>query len=415
MATYSVSELTGAVSAVLTRAFPDEVWVRGEVRDLSRPSSGHVYFSLVDPESGSGHQHLLHVTLFASDRDAVNRLLTKTGALRMADGIEVRIRGSVGLYERRGTVQLRMTWIDPEYTAGRLAAARDRLLGALGAEGLLERNRGVGLPRVPLTVGVVGSLGSAAIADFVHELEVSGYGWQVVIADARVQGNTAVASMVGALEGLADRAVDVVALVRGGGARTDLAAFDDEQLARAIATSPLPVLTGVGHEVDHTVADAVAHTAFKTPTACASGLVAIVEEFVSTLDRYGEAMVRLGSRVLTLAERNLLYSAARLGQASAARIRLAESEVTAAERRLTAAAARPIERAEAALARAEAVVAAANPSRVLARGFSITRRDDGRAIRTPEGLKAGDRLVTELARGRVTSLVDPDTTGEDPA
>lgn len=412
MATYTVAELTGAVSAVLTRAFPDEVWVRGEVRDLSRPASGHVYFSLVDPAGGSDHEHLLPVTLFASDRDAVNRLLTRTGALRMTDGIEVRIRGRLGFYERRGTVQLRMTWIDPEYTAGRLAAERERLLVALAAEGLLEANAGLPLPVVPLRVGLVGSRGSAAMADFVHELEASGYGFHVTIADARVQGASAVGSMMMALDELSSRRLDVVALVRGGGAKTDLAAFDDEVLARAIAASLVPVLTGIGHEVDHTVADAVAHTAFKTPTACAAGMVSRVDEFVTALDQHSTAVARSGLRALSLAERNLVHGTARLRQAAASRIRLADREILATERRLVALATLRIERAEAALSRAEAVVGAASPTKALARGFSITRRDDGALVRAPDGLQEGDRLVTQLGRGRVTSRVDPPT-GED--
>jgi exodeoxyribonuclease VII large subunit len=361
---------------------------------------------------GSDHEHLLPVTLFASDRDAVNRLLTRTGALRMTDGIEVRIRGRLGFYERRGTVQLRMTWIDPEYTAGRLAAERERLLATLAAEGLLETNAGLPLRVVPLRVGLVGSRGSAAVADFVHELESSGYGFRVTVADARVQGAGAVGSMMAALDELARRPLDVVALVRGGGARTDLAVFDDEVLARAIAASRLPVLTGIGHEVDHTVADVVAHTAFKTPTACAAGLVSRINEFVTSLDRHSTALARSGLRALSLAERNLVHGAARLRQASAARIRLADREVLATERRLASIATRRIERAEAALSRAEAVVAAASPTRALARGFSITRRDDGTLVRTSEGLQEGDRLVTQLGHGRVTSRVDPPT-GED--
>lgn len=325
----------------------------------------------------------------------------------MTDGIEVRVRGRLGLYERRGTVQLRMTWIDPEYTAGRLAAQREHLLATLAGEGLLDRNSHRPLPLVPLHVGLIGSTGSAAVADFIHELEESGHGWHVTVADARVQGTGAVASMTAALRNVLAEGVDVVAIVRGGGASTDLAVFDDERLARAIADSSIPVLTGIGHEIDRTVADVVAHTAFKTPTACAAGLVSLVATFATTVDRHSAAVAGLSLRALSLAERNLLHRSAGLGHASMAQIKLAEREVEIATRRLGAVAARSVERAEAAVARAEAVVAAASPDRLLARGFSITRSVDGRIVRAPSEVEVGDRLVTELAGGRVNSRVEP--------
>src|SRR5262249_23054504 len=137
---------------------------------------------------------------------------------------------------------------------------RDEVLRRLSADALLDRNATAPLPPVPLRVGLVTSRGSAAAADFLHELELSGFGWQVVVADTRVQGTDAEQSIVAALDRAIAAEVDAVALVRGGGSRTELATFDAEALARAIASSPVPVLTGIGHEVDDSVADRVAHT-----------------------------------------------------------------------------------------------------------------------------------------------------------
>ena len=163
----------------------------------------------------------------------------------------------------------------------------------LAADGLLDRNARLTLAPVPLRVGLITSHGSAAYHDFVQELETSGYAWQVGVVDVRVQGAAASRRIVWALHELARLQVDVVVLVRGGGSRADLCPFDTEQVAREIAAMSVPVLTGVGHEVDRSVADEVAHTACKTPTACAQILVDQVRLFVRNLDH---AAQRVGSR-----------------------------------------------------------------------------------------------------------------------
>ena len=152
--TYTVSELTGRVSSVINRSFPDEVWVQGEIRDLSRSRNGHVYFSLVDPGT-DGKESLLPVTLFASERFVVNRVLVRSGgAMRMTDGINVRIRGRLSLYSQRSTVQLRMMWIDTEFTLGQLAAERSALVKKLTEDGSLARNGALALPDLPLAIAV---------------------------------------------------------------------------------------------------------------------------------------------------------------------------------------------------------------------------------------------------------------------
>ena len=271
--TYSVAELTRAISYALEDAFADDVWITGEISGLNR-SRGHVYFDLVEPRDDIGQPATaqLAVALFKMNKEVVNRTLKRAGIARIDSGARVRIRGAVAFNERNGRLQVRMTGIDPMYTLGQLAVDRERVLRSLGEAGLLDRNARVPLPLVPLRVGLVTSAGSAAYHDFVHELDVSGLAFQLTFVDAKVQGVGAVEQVIRALRQLARTDVDVIALVRGGGSRADLATFDDEQLARTIAALDLPVLTGVGHEVDRSIADDVAHTAYKTPTACAAAL-----------------------------------------------------------------------------------------------------------------------------------------------
>ena len=447
--TFTVGELSSGIARALARAYPDEVWVRGEIRDLARAPSEHVYFSLVDGDGDdTASRAMLPVTLFANDRRAVNLLLRRSGAVRMTDGVEVRIRGTVSLYAARGTIQFRMTWIDTDYTVSRLAASRDRLLRRLVAEGLVGRNASLPLPLVPLRIGLVTSLGSAAHADFLQELRQSGFAFEVTEVDARVQGSEAAASIVSAME-TAVVGVDVVALVRGGGAATDLAAFDDEAVARAIAAAPVPVATGIGHEVDSSVADAVAALAFKTPTACAAGLVALVAEFLDSLrvlegrlGRAGTGQLRRHREVAAVQRRRLLaassvtvggeraatahraqllqyrgrfastaasYRVEATGRAvasgAAGVVRPAAAELRRLATAVAPLAARATARVSHGLDVLETVVTGQDPARLLARGWSITLTGDGRLVRRVGAVEPGDRLITRLVDGRVGSVV----------
>lgn len=450
--TFSVGELADAIGHAVRASFRDEVWVRGEIHDLSRPASGHVYLTLVE-ERPDGGRASLSVMLSAANKVAVNRALTRAGGgVRMVDGTEVRIRGRLDWYSPRGQLQLRMTAIDPAYTLGQLEVARAELLARLEGEGLLARNGALAMARVPLRIGLVTSRGSAAEADFLDELTGSGLSFHVLAVDVRVQGLGAPRHVASGIASLAARACEVIAVVRGGGARTDLACFDDERVARAIALSPVPVITGIGHETDRSVADDVAHTSAKTPTAAAQLLVERVGSFLGEAESSWAAIARLSQRELaahdhrirahggraarsvrsslvTAAERleahqgrarraglvSLATAEQRLGRdlgrltgSARVRVRDAASALAGAERRLVVRAPRAMAEAERSLASVEAQVRALDPARALARGWSITRTADGRVLRSAEEVSAGDVLVTQLGTGEVRSTVDSD-------
>ena len=435
--TWSVGELAQAIGGLLQGAFPREVWVRGEIHDLSRPQSGHVYFTLVEPGDGFDPGASLAVMLSSSRKGAVNRALKRAGgAVRMTDGTDVRIRGRLDWYAPRGQLQLRMTEIDPAYTLGQLEVARAELLAKLQAEGLLRANAALALPLVPLRIGLVTSAGSAAAADFVHEVRRSGFAFELVQVDVRVQGLDAPAELAAGIRDAAAAGVDVVALVRGGGARTDLRAFDDERVARAIATCPVPVLTGIGHEIDRAVADEVAHRAEKTPTACAQALVAMVAAYAAELHRlWGRiaqhavrAVAVQGGHVEGVAERTeraatagvraaaqrLAGHAERIQLAARSHVRDADARAVDHARRLRHRAPRALAEADRALLALEARVRAHDPARTLARGWSITRRPDGTLVRSPDDVAPGDELHTLVAGGQVRSTVAaPSTVGDD--
>jgi exodeoxyribonuclease VII large subunit len=401
--TLSVAELSAGVGAAVARAFPDEVWVRGEIANLQRPPSGHVYFDLM----GDGAR--LRVNLWSADRRVVNGILRRAGgSVRMSDGTEVRIRVRVTWWPDGGVLALRMLAIDTAYTLGRLEEDRQRLIRTLDAEGLLARQSHLTLAVVPLRIGLVTSDGSAAAADFVRTLEASGHGWNVVLADVRVQGIDAEAAIVAALERFSagQTVPDVVCVVRGGGARTDLAAFDRESVARAIARCPVPVLTGIGHEIDTTVSDLTAHRRLPTPTACAVFLVERVTAFCDRLAARREQLNGAAIGALDRSERRLERASGRAVTAARHHLRVQESTVSHAARQLQLRPARALDAAKRDIDGVDARVRALDPRRLLARGWSITRTDDGALVRSAATTQPGSRLVTTVADGELRSTVD---------
>ncbi len=464
--TWTVSEVCAAVAGALDEAFPEEIWLRGEIHGARRSPAGHLYFDLTDPSGdgpaprgrGPGAGPKMSVVAFKGRLRGIEAVLAKAGGLKLEDGLEVRIRGEISYYAPQGRVQIVMTAIDPRFTLGLLAADRERVLRTLAGEGLLELNAHRPLAPVPLRVGLVTSDGSAACADFLDELRRSGYGFRVRLADARVQGEGSVTSLVAALDHLSGFSLDVVAVIRGGGARTDLLSFDHESVARAVARFPVPVLAGIGHEIDRSIVDEVAHSSFKTPTATAAFLVDRVREFIADLDSAAAHLAVMGEHVLTrqgdvvdsMAHRlqrgtTTSLDAARLALTgiggaitrsarnamSRSRLQLNRTtRLTATTAgsgldtgrvtlegligRLSRAGTRSLIEADRRLDTLATVTAAADPARMLAKGYSITRGPDGSVLSDPAALSPGDRISTMLSGGTLISRVSGEGPGEPP-
>jgi exodeoxyribonuclease VII large subunit len=422
--TFTVGELTGAINGVLRRGFGDGVWVRGEIQGWSERGP-HAYFQLV--EETDGGKAVLNVSFFANVRAKLRPLLAKH-RLRLGDGMKVRIFGHLDVFAPTGRLGLKMSGLDPRFTLGDLALARDEVVRRLVASGLIDANRRHRLPPVPLRIGVVTSVGSAAWHDFHDELARSGFGFHLTVVDTRVQGEWAVSMVAAAITTLARRDdLDAIAVIRGGGARNELAVFDAEPIALAIATAPVPVLTGLGHEVDRSVADEVAHTAHKTPTACAASLVtevaralqvaeqawaatvAVAQRSTSEADgRVRRATERLSSLTRSSADRaaqTLGHRVERLHAVAPRQLAHAEREVGRLTGQLRERPARSVDALERALDGLAVRAAMLDPAVQLARGWSITRRADGSVVRSIDDVSPGGTLVTTLADGAVTSTV----------
>ena len=267
--TFTVSQLAELIRNRLRAGLEQGVWVRGEIQGWNGKGA-HAYFTLADDKSET--KSVIPVACFAPQRDRLRPLLKKAN-LVLGDGMKVLIHGSLDFYAPTGRLTLKMDGLSPRYTLGDLAQQRDQVLRRLMAKGLHETNKRRPLSPVPLRVGVVTSVGSAAWHDFENELSRSGIGFELSVCNVRVQGDRAESMVVAAITTLARRPLDAIVVIRGGGARNELAVFDSEAIAVAIAASPVPVLTGLGHEIDRSIADEVAKASYKTPTACAQALV----------------------------------------------------------------------------------------------------------------------------------------------
>lgn len=432
--TYTVSELAGAINRRLRAGFNEGIWVRGEIQGWSQRGP-HAYFTLVDDQADD--RAVLNVALFAPQRQRLQPLLRKH-RLELSDGMKVRIHGFLDFYAGNGRLSLKMGGIDPRFTLGDLAAQRQQVLRQLAARGLIDANSRNRLTMIPLRIGVVTSVGSAAWHDFEHELAGSGVGFELAVCDVRVQGDTAVRRVAAAIRQLGRRPLDAIVVIRGGGARNELAVFDAAEIAEAIASVPLPVLTGIGHEVDRSIADEVAHTAFKTPTACAAALVGAAYEFRRRSDAAAAAIHTAVDGHLATAERRLIDRAQRIARRTHAAVASADVALAAHGRRLGRAASASLDRVDHQLDRAvqrlcqrppqliaaeqrhlEAMVSrvrAADPRQLVARGWTITRRSDGTIVRGIDDVAAGESLVTVVADGTITSTVvaADATTTDDP-
>ena len=378
---FSVGQFTEVLNHVLKASFDEGVWVEGEIQGLRKPNP-HAYFTLIENIDGVKAQ--LNINLFAGPLRNVQAKLRQQG-IELKDGLKVRLFGRVEYYGPFGKLNLIATDVDTQFSAGDVAAKREELLRVLMEKGVDKINKRIPVPLVPLRLGIISSSQAAGWADAQQHLTESGIGFAITFCDVRVQGDSAVSQIVAALNSLSRRDdIDLVMLMRGGGSKGDLAAFDDEQNAMAISKCSHPVFTGIGHEIDTSIADIVAHTANKTPTACAQSVIAIVENFLSDLS----------------------YSAGSLRSLTQTAVERARSRIAVSVERLRTRPRTALERQSQKLMMHAASVRLLDPVTTMARGWSITRDSSGNVVRSISDIKKGDTVVTALADGSITSTVE---------
>lgn len=394
----TVSELLSRVQQVVVGEFPAPVWVRGEVTGYRRTSGGAAFFKLVDPEVDEA---ALDVAARGRVMAGIDHVLSETGLGGLRDGVEVRVRGTVGVERRNSVLRLSLLEIDPAFTVGRLAIDRAQVIRKMTADGSLAANRALPLPLVPLRVGLVTSRGSAAHADFIDQLRRSGYRFAIKTAHTAVQGETAPERVATALSRFGSQQVDMVALVRGGGSQLDLSVFDSETVARSISQAPVPVITGLGHDIDRTVADEAAALSEKTPSAAGEWVVNRVRDFADRLERARHAIRREGHNALQRHQHLLQRAAADISGGAAALHRQRDS-LSRLRQDIATISRRVVADQQRLLTGFDDWFSAVALDRTLQRGFAIVTTSDGKnVVRSVSQVAPGDRLTIRLADGTV--------------
>lgn len=428
MTPLTLFELNNLVRSTLELGLPEEYWVIAELSEVNRRSNGHCYIELVQKDKHN--DALIAKARGCIWRDAYMLLapyFEETTGRPLTAGMTVLLEVNIRFHELYG-YSLIVTDIDPSYTMGDMARRRKEIVDKLTAEGVADLNKELLLPRPLLRIAVISSPSAAGYGDFCKQLEQSEGPFVTQLFPAVMQGQQVEQSVITALNAIAEECDkwDVVVIIRGGGAVSDLSGFDTELLAANVAQFPLPIFSGIGHERDDTVIDAVAHTRFKTPTAVAAFLVAQYRTETETLAETARRLVqavrtiptteterlgRLSQRMQMGTVRVLSHERSIVGNAILHLNRLADKYTQDCRAQLDSllqsirhAAARRVTDEAHCLALAENKIELASPDRLLRMGFSITLCD-GRIVRHATDVTAGQHLVTRLADGTVSSDV----------
>ena len=406
----TLSELQRHIKQALESALPLPVWVAAEVSELKVNYSGHCYMELVEksePTKGGTAipRAQARAVIWRSQYAMLASYFEAETGSRLAAGMKILAKVLVSYHELYG-LSLQIIDLDASYTLGEVERQKQMTIAQLQRDGVWDMNREVELPLLTQHIAVVSSSAAAGYRDFCNELREGGYAFRLTLFDAVVQGQAAEESICRALADVAQRQeeFDAVVLIRGGGSASDLSCFNSYRLCSYVAQFPLPVITGIGHDKDTSVADMVAHTPLKTPTAVAAWLTERMAQQDGWLE---EAAMRLAEAATRATQREQL----RLERMSGEVIRLggtycerAQARLAMLREQLSAEVARFIDRRQMFLATAEGVVEGRKPDNILRMGFAIVRCE-GRAVKSAEAL-AGREVEIELAKGKVKAKVE---------
>jgi exodeoxyribonuclease VII large subunit len=430
---YTVSQLGIIAKSALNETFKEDTWVTGEIHGYKmHDRSGHVYFDLVEKDILDPSRYIAKIgcAFFKNSFLSWRTKLRREGfsAFQLADGLEIKLRADVDLYVKEGRYQLIVSEIDAGFTLGAIAKKRQQTIDELKKEGLFDKNRQLGIIDCPFRIGLITSVGSAAYNDFLSVLNASGYAFKLTIYNSYMQGEQTACDVSTGIRALEHKDIDVIAIVRGGGAKTDLFYFDDPMICQAIARCRLPVLTGIGHEIDLSVADMVAFRNFVTPTDAAYFLTVELDAFRQRVENALSIVKKLPDLSLSRAEENLKMLGYRFTTSVSMIMAASYTNINTAAHNLIMSASRSVSHYDKRLLQLAALLKPATltmanaakvkldelaklvqtlePSLTLKRGFSITLGPDNKPLLTSKGAVPGDRLKTILYSGSLSSIVD---------
>ena len=431
--TLTLFELNNLVHEVIEASFDEPYWVVGELSDVSTPAfGGHFYGELVQKDEESDRiVARARITCWARNYNILRLRFQKECGEMLRKGLQVKLLVKVNFHEQYG-FSLNVLDIDSTFTLGDLAKRRREILMQLEKDGILHDNQSLPLPRLLRRIAVISSATAAGYGDFCNQLEQNDYGFHfdVKLFPAVMQGEQVSASIISALEEVLaspDHYFDLVVIIRGGGASSDLSDFDSYELAACIALYPLPVLTGIGHERDETVLDYVAHTRVKTPTAAAAFIIDHQAAEATLLDELYQRITRTASErilrekqrlerqqaVLPLLITNIIQGRQnrlaillqRMTSVAAQRLEREPARLQLMHHRLLTSSGQRIEREQHRLQLMKQRLDSLDPRLLLKRGYSITTCG-GKLVRGIDTLVKGDVLTTYTEHGTINSIVD---------
>ena len=389
---YSVSELTREIKVLIEGRFPG-VWVEGEISNIRKPGSGHIYFTLKD--EGSQLQAVLYRSQLMRNR------------FDLRDGLQVIALGDVSVYAKGGRYQLTVAEIEPR-GLGALQLAFEQLKQRLAQEGLFAPERKRPIPLLPERIGIVTSPTGAAIRDILTVIQRRFANVRILISPVRVQGETAAGEVAEAIDGFNARAdVDVIIVTRGGGSLEDLWAFNEEAVARAIARSRIPVISAVGHEIDFTISDFVADLRVPTPSAAAELVIAAKSELQGKIETLSSKFSSaISGRISSLRNRLRLCEQSYVFQAPRNMVRQHQQLLDELESRLQRSFQHKIVLIRNLLGAVAGKLESLSPLAILARGYSVIMREkDGAVVSAAAQVTHGDIVRARLHRGGFTASV----------
>ncbi len=427
----TVSELNHFIRDVLNSGFPNSVWVCGEIQGYDRgKDKKHVFFELCEKDNVTRDiTARIGLVIFAQARPKIEAILKKAeNAFELKDDIEVKFLCKVDFYPGHGQVRLIVESIDPIHTLGKIAQDRQRLIALLKQKGVLDKNKQLGLPDLILNVGLITSYDSAAYHDFISELKRSGYGFKIYLINSIMQGKNTEGSIIKALAALEKAGeIDAIVITRGGGSIAELSCFDSEKIAMAIAQSNIPILSGIGHEINTTVTDLAAHTFAKTPTAIAKFLVDRLNAALENVDQRQTRIMELLRRMIndrrrwlkdvsvslqtrtvgsiTSRHKRLAGISEALKRAPAERFRDSYRSLSDHQAHLKKIIDLRLQNSRVKINNYQKLAQMADPKNTLKRGFSITRSQEGQLIRSIKDAKQIKVITTELADGIINSTI----------
>lgn len=407
MEQHTLFELNEYIRQVLALNLPDALWVSCELSQVSR-SKGHYYLSLV--EKGEADEAICARAEGIIWRKQYLKLQRKLGRdlpQLLQAGTQLLLQVRVDFHERYG-YKLLVEDIDLSYTLGQMELQRRATLARLQAAQLLGKNGEQPLSAVPQRLAIISAEQAAGLQDFLRQLEQNeyGYAFQTRLFPAAMQGERTRPEIIKQLQSIAQatRGYDAVVVIRGGGARLDLATFDDFELCQAVAECPLPVLVGIGHEVDDVLLDRVAHTALKTPTAAAEFLISRAMQFEAGLLQAGQRISQLAQQQIKRADLHLERISQQLRLLPQQHLRREAERLKVLQQQLPPALRSKLRQEEQKLQQFDQLLQLLRPEATLARGYSLTIKD-GKIINSRSQVKAGDRITTRLKDGDLNSEV----------